>query len=38
MSLNDVQLGLENGQFPPNKPTSGKAYLGHYFQGCLVKK
>ncbi len=24
LSLKDVQLGLENGQFTANKPTSGK--------------
>ncbi len=36
LSLKDVQLGLENGQFTAKKPTSGKSYLGHSSQGCLI--
>ncbi len=34
LSLKDVHLGLENGQFTAKKPTSGKSGSGHSSQGC----
>ncbi len=34
LSLKDVQLGLENGQFTAKKPTSVKSDPGHSSQGC----
>ncbi len=33
LSLKDVHLGLENGQFTAKK-TSGKSDTGHSSQGC----
>ncbi len=34
LSLKDIQLGLENGQFTAKKPTSGKSDSGHSSQRC----
>ncbi len=34
LSLMDVQLRVENGQFTAKKPTSGKSDSGHSSQGC----
>lgn len=35
LSLKDVQLGLENGQFTAKKPTSGKSDVWESFS-CII--